>query len=84
MEPPKRLGNLRLCKETSDGSSEFIDLDTLMRKLASRDIEDQRCAAGEHCSVQTSLSFSLSCTHIHTITGCERKRTNSILHKIVC
>lgn len=47
VEPPKRLGNLRLCKETSDGSSEFIDLDTLMRKLASRDIEDQRCAAGE-------------------------------------
>lgn len=49
LEPPKRLGNFRLCKATSDGSSELIDLHTLMRKLTSSDIEDQRYAAGEHC-----------------------------------
>ncbi|CAL5192055.1 unnamed protein product [Lathyrus oleraceus] len=47
VEQPKRLESLRLCKETSDGTSELIDLDSLMRKLISRYIEDQRCAAGE-------------------------------------
>ncbi|KAK7255866.1 hypothetical protein RIF29_29291 [Crotalaria pallida] len=47
VELPKRMGNLRLCKATSDGSSESLDLDTLMSKLTSIDIEDQRFAAGE-------------------------------------
>ncbi|KAK7338834.1 hypothetical protein VNO77_19467 [Canavalia gladiata] len=47
VEPPKRLGSLRLYKIMSDGSSEFIDLNILMRKLASSDLEDQRCTAGE-------------------------------------
>ncbi|KAK7293023.1 hypothetical protein RJT34_15883 [Clitoria ternatea] len=48
VEPPKRFGNLRFCKTTSDGSSsELIDLDVLMSKLASSNTEDQRCATGE-------------------------------------
>ncbi|WJX81802.1 non-specific serine/threonine protein kinase [Trifolium repens] len=49
VEPPRtrRLGNFWICKETSDGSSELINLDTLMRKLTSSYIEDQRYAAGE-------------------------------------
>ncbi|KAK7395327.1 hypothetical protein VNO78_15878 [Psophocarpus tetragonolobus] len=47
VEPPKRLGNLWVCKTTSDGSSELIDLSVLLRKLSSSDIGDQRCAAGE-------------------------------------
>ena len=46
MEPPKRLGNLRLCMATSDGSTGFIELDTLIAKLSSSEIEDQRSAAG--------------------------------------
>ncbi|KHN07831.1 U-box domain-containing protein 13 [Glycine soja] len=44
VEPPKRSGNLWLCKTTSDGSSEFIDLDILVSKLSSNDIEELRCA----------------------------------------
>lgn len=47
VEPPKRSGNLWLCKTTSDGSSEFIDLDILVSKLSSNDIEELRCAVGE-------------------------------------
>ncbi|XP_027352236.1 U-box domain-containing protein 13-like [Abrus precatorius] len=47
VESPKRLGSLRLCKTASDGSSELIDLDILMNKLASNDIDNQRLAAGE-------------------------------------
>lgn len=46
MEPPKRLGNLWLCKTTSDGSSELVDLDILVSKLSSRGIEDRRNAVG--------------------------------------
>ncbi|RDX91521.1 U-box domain-containing protein 13, partial [Mucuna pruriens] len=46
VEPPKRLRNLWLCK-TSDGSAELIDLDILVSKLSSSDIEDRRYAAGE-------------------------------------
>ncbi|XP_027925561.1 U-box domain-containing protein 13-like isoform X1 [Vigna unguiculata] len=47
VEPPKRLGNLWLCKTTLDGSSELVDLDILVSKLSSRGIEDQRSAVGE-------------------------------------
>ncbi|XP_057753257.1 U-box domain-containing protein 13-like [Arachis stenosperma] len=47
VEPPKRTEKLRLCKATSDGSSEFIDIDTLLSRLTSSDIEDQRCTAEE-------------------------------------
>ncbi|KAL2957640.1 hypothetical protein AAZX31_18G160500 [Glycine max] len=73
VEPPKRSGNLWLCKTTSDGSSEFIDLDILVSKLSSNDIEELRCAVGEHCIKiehisSLPLSFSLSLTHTHTYT----------------
>ncbi|KAK7373712.1 hypothetical protein VNO80_07128 [Phaseolus coccineus] len=47
VEPPKRLGNLWLCKTTSDGSSELVDLDILVSNLSSGAIEDQRSAVGE-------------------------------------
>lgn len=47
VEPPRRVGNFWLCKETSDGYSELINLDTLMRKLTCSNVEDQRNAAGE-------------------------------------
>ncbi|KAL2336671.1 hypothetical protein Fmac_011117 [Flemingia macrophylla] len=47
VEPPKRLGSLWLCMTTSDGSSELIDLDILVSRLSSSDIEDQQHAAGE-------------------------------------
>ncbi|XP_045792939.1 U-box domain-containing protein 13-like isoform X2 [Trifolium pratense] len=49
VEPPRtrRVGNFWICKETSDGSSELINLDTLIRNLTSSYIEDQRSAAGE-------------------------------------
>jgi hypothetical protein len=81
VEPPRRVGNFWLCKETSDGYSELINLDTLMRKLTCSNVEDQRNAAGEHCTRHTysSLPFSLSCAHLHIFTGCETQRTNSIL-----
>ncbi|WVZ04921.1 hypothetical protein V8G54_018267 [Vigna mungo] len=59
VEPPKRLGNLWLCKTTSDGSSELVDLDILVSKLSSRGIEDRRNAVGEHCMAYIS-SFPLS------------------------
>lgn len=69
VEPPKRSGNLWLCKTTSDGSSEFIDLDILVSKLSSNDIEELQCAVGEHFIKHTSsLPFSLSDTHARART----------------
>jgi hypothetical protein len=84
VEPPRtrRLGNFWICKETSDGSSELINLDTLMRKITSSYIEDQRYAAGEHCTKHTHSSLSRTCTH--TFTERESGRINSILCETVC
>jgi len=68
VEPPKRLGNLWLCKTTLDGSSELVDLDILVSKLSSRGIEDQRSAVGEHCIAYiSSLPLSLSLHNILVI-----------------
>lgn len=46
VEPPTRLGNSRLGK-TSACSIEGVDIDALLSKLTSGNIEDQRAAAGE-------------------------------------
>ncbi|MED6181723.1 hypothetical protein PIB30_021993 [Stylosanthes scabra] len=72
VEPPKRTGKLRLCKATSDGTSELIDIDTLLSRLTSSDTEDQRRTAGE-CYIIITSALPLSPTpekthtpHTHT------------------
>ncbi|KAJ9180729.1 hypothetical protein P3X46_008941 [Hevea brasiliensis] len=47
VEPPKKSGNLHLCKTSSACLVEALELDTLFSQLISSNIEDQRSAAGE-------------------------------------
>lgn len=48
MEPPKRSGNSCKGRVVSGGSAESVELDALLSKLSSDNIEDQRTAAGEN------------------------------------
>lgn len=56
MEPPKRSGNSRQGRVVSSGSAESVELDALLSKLTSDNIEDRRSAAGEN-----SNTISLCC-----------------------
>lgn len=46
MEPPKRSGNSQSSRVLSTGSVSSVELDALLSKLTSGDIDDQRTAAG--------------------------------------
>ena len=48
MEPSKRPGNSHQGRVVSTGSAEGAELDILLSKLTSDNIEDQRSAAGDN------------------------------------
>jgi hypothetical protein len=56
VEPPKRSGNSHQGRVVSSGSAESVELDALLSKLTSDNIEDRRSAAGEN-----SNTISLCC-----------------------
>lgn len=52
MEPSKRPGNSHQGRIVSTGSAEGVELDILLSKLTSDNIEDQRSAAGDHRNIR--------------------------------
>lgn len=57
MEPPKRSGNSHQGRVAYAGSIEMVELEALLSKLTSDNIEDQKTAAGEHYKSLNIMGF---------------------------
>lgn len=57
MESPKRSGNSHQGRVAYTGSIEIVELEALLSKLTSDNIEDQKTAAGERNKSLNILGF---------------------------